>query len=159
MGEQRTAIAWPQPPDDYAAFQDGIPPGFSPPVPPVDSITVFGETQELNPVLQPLSEQDCPTLYDENSPALIEIRKLNRRLLFTFQKLVGTIAEGNQNPEEPLRHLIHLFKNAHFLLHTLRPIQALEHIRFFLHEQNLEVDRFREEFEAKLAAAAALRPP
>jgi hypothetical protein len=157
--KNRTAIAWPQPPDDYTAFRDGIPDFAEPPVPPAVPFSVFGQQQELDPVIPSLAEQNCPILYDESSPALIELKKLNHRILFAFQRLVGTIAQGDQSPDELLQHLNYLFMNAHYILHKLRPVQALEHMRWLLHEQNRQIDAFRRDFDAELDHIVALQPP
>jgi mediator of RNA polymerase II transcription subunit 7 len=157
MADKRAAVAWPQPPDQYTAFTD--PDAMNRPRPPSGPITVFGDPQQFDPTIPSLSEQNIPTLYDESSPPLSELKKVNHQILFTFQKLVGIIAIGEEGPDECLEHLKHLFMNAHHLLHRLRSVQAYENMHQCLRDQNLRLEKFKQKFDRKLEKMAALRPP
>jgi hypothetical protein len=156
MGENRASLAFAQPPAEYASFTDESVDIQPPPI-PADRVPVFGEPPI--PSIPPLSEQNCPTLYDENAPPLFELKKINHRILFTFQKLVGIIATGTESPDECLDQIRFLFLNAHYLLHKLRAVQSYETMHHYLREQNRKLEEFKQEFDAKLREIATLRPP
>ncbi|KAH0792912.1 mediator of RNA polymerase II transcription subunit 7-like [Histomonas meleagridis] len=157
--EVRNTSAFPPPPDEYKAFtsEEKIE-SIQPPFPPSGPIKVFGQNQTEEQV-QTLEEQGIPVLYDESQPSLLELKKLNHKILFAFQKLVGIIAEGNESTDECLEHIKHLFLNAHYILHKLRSIQAYEHMHYCLQEQTRQLDAFKQDFDAKLEEISHLTPP
>jgi hypothetical protein len=158
MTDTRSAVSYAQPPPDYTAFTDDTA-EHQPPRLPTEPFLVFGEPQSDIASVPTLAEQNVPTLYDESAPPLFELKKINHRILFSFQKLVGIIAIGSESPDDCLEHIRHLFMNAHSLLNKLRSFQAYENMHHFLREQNRRLDEFRQEFDAKLADIAILKPP
>ena len=146
-----------QPPSDYKAFTDGVAELMNPPKPPDGPVTVFGDPQGMDVQVPPLSEQNVPTLYDENAPPLFELKKINHRILFSFQKLVGIIANGTESPDECLEHIKHLFVNAHHLLHKLRDVQGYENMHHCLRQKNKKLEEFKAEFDKHLEETANLR--
>jgi hypothetical protein len=158
MADTGSSVSYAQPPSEYTAFADEAA-ECPPPRPPAEAFSVFGEPQLDIPAIPTLAEQNIPTLYDESAAPLFELKKINHRILFSFQKLVGIIAIGSESPDDCLEHIRHLFMNAHYLLNKLRSFQAYENMHHFLREQNRRLEEFRQEFDAKLAEIVNLRPP
>ena len=157
MDDQSTVVAFPPPPD-YSKFTDENLSSISPPKIPNPPIQVFGENINFNTSIPPLPE-GVPTLFDEEKPPLFELKRINHQILFTFQKLVGIIATGNESPEKSLEQIKFLFMNAHTLLHRLRTVQGYEHMRRCLEEQNRQLDNFKLQFKEKLDEIRSLKPP
>lgn len=157
--EIKNTSAFPPPPDEYKAFtsEDKIN-EIQPPVPPNGNISVFGEVQEAEKQIKSLEEQGIPVLYDETAPSLLELKTLNHKIMFAFQKLVGIIADGNESTEPCLNEIKNLFLNAHYILHKLRSAQAYEHMHYCLKEQKRQLDEFKKDFENKLNEIANLSP-
>ena len=159
MSEQRSKAAYPAPPPEYSSFTDPSADAMKPPPPPTGPITVFGETQGGETPVPSLADQNVPVLYNEAAPPLFELKKINRRILFSFQKLVGIIAEGSESPDECMEHIKHLFVNAHHLLYKLRDVQGYENTHQCLRQKNQKLEEFKADFDRHLEEIAALRLP
>ena len=128
-------LTWPEPPRDYTAFRDGGE-GLEPPRIPKDPITVFGEPLAFDQETPTTMGPDVPVLYDQSAPPLLELKKINHKILFSFQQLVGIMANGTDNPDACFQHITHLFKNAHFLLQQLRDLQGYENLHYNLRQNS-----------------------
>lgn len=158
MEDQSTVVAFPPPPEEYSNFTNENLNSIQPPKIPNGPVHVLGEDISFNSSVPPLPE-GVPILFDEEKPPLSELKRINHEILFTFQKLVGIIATGNESPEKSLEQIKFLFMNAHQLLLKLRDVQALEHTRRCLEEQNNRLEDFKREFREKLDSIKSLRPP
>ncbi|KAK8881965.1 Mediator of RNA polymerase II transcription subunit 7 [Tritrichomonas musculus] len=158
MDDQSTVVAFPPPPEEYSKFTDENLNSFQPPKPPNGPVQVFGEEINFDMSVHPLPE-GVPILFDEDKSPLFELKRINHRILFTFQKLVGIIATGNESPEKSLDEIKHLFMNAHYLLHRLRTVQGYEHMRRCMEVQNKKLDKFKSDFAEKLDKIKRLEPP
>ena len=158
MTQNKATVAFPEPLEEYKQFTSDETNPMEPPQPPEGSFKVFNQAQEADNDLTPES-QDTPLLYDPNEPPLMELKKINHRILFTFQKLFGILAVGNENPEPCLEEMKALFINAHMLLHKLRKVQTYEHIHHCLREQKRRLDEFKEYFDKQLATTAQIKSP
>lgn len=149
------ALTWPEPPREYKEFEDGCE-GLLPPRIPTEPITVFGEPMSFDET-PPGMGPDVPVLYDPSAPPLLELKKINHKILFSFQHLVGIMANGTDNPETCFEHITHLFKNAHDLLQKLRTVQGYEHLHYNLRQNNKKLEEFKQEFDKHLASATQLK--
>lgn len=159
MTDQRSQSTFPPPPERYKQFTSDVAPRMQPPKLPDVPITVFGEQQSFDAPIESLTEQNIPILYDESAPPLGELKKINHKILFSFQKLVGIIADGTESPDESLEFISHLFTNAHHLLHKLRDVQGFENMHQVIREKNKRLDEFKAEFDLHLASIASLPAP
>lgn len=159
MSEPRGKNAFPPPPPEYSTCTDAVAESMAPPRPPAGPVTVFGEVQGADPVVPSLADKNIPILYDESAPPLFELKKINHKILFSFQKLVGIIAEGNESPDKCMEHIKHLFLNAHYLLHKLRDVQGYENMRHCLLQKNQKLEEFKAEFDRHLEEIASLQLP
>ena len=155
---QSPVVAFPPPPEEYSKFTDENAPNMKPPSVPNREVNVFGEPNSFDSKIPPLPD-DVPMLYEEERPPLFELKRINHQILFTFQKLVGIIATGNENPEPCLNTIKHLFINAHHLLQRLRAVQGYEHMRRCMEEQSRQLDEFKQQFKNKLEEIQNLKPP
>ena len=158
MTQNKATVAFPEPLKEYKQFTSDESNPMEPPQPPEGSFKVFNKTQENENDIT-LEDQETPLLFDPNEPPLMELKKINHRILFTFQKLFGILAVGNENPEPCLEEMKALFINAHMLLHKLRKVQAYEHFHHCLREQKRQLDEFKEKFDKKLLKAAQIKFP
>ncbi|OHT04546.1 Mediator of RNA polymerase II transcription subunit 7 [Tritrichomonas foetus] len=158
MNTQGPVAAFPPPPDEYTKYTNENMESFRPPKIPNGPVQVFGESNSFDSSIPPLPE-NVPILYDEEKPPLFELKRINHQILFTFQKLVGIIATGNESPEQSLNQIKYLFMNAHHLLHRLRAVQGYEHMRRCMEEQNRQLDNFKLQFRDKLDEIKSLKPP
>ena len=153
----KATVAYPQPLEEYKQFTEDNPNPMSPPEPPETPFKVFNRPQEGD--IDPTLDSGIQILYDQNEPPLMELKKINHRILFTFQKLFGILAVGNENPEPCLEEMKALFLNAHMLLHKLRKVQGYEHMHHCLREQKRQLDIFKKKFDDQLEEIAQLKPP
>jgi hypothetical protein len=158
MAQMAATISYAQPPSEYTAFTDESF-DFTPPPPPDNPFSIFGEPKLDADAIQTLAEENVPALYDDAAPPLFELKRINHRILFAFQKLVGIIAVGTESPDDCLEHIHSLFMNAHYLLNKLRSFQAYENMHHFLREQNRKVEEFRLDFDTRLFDITSLQPP
>ena len=154
--KQKNSVVYPQPPKEYKEFEENVTIS-PPPLPQEDHITVFGYEQPGKNLT--LEEQNIPVLYDQNAPPLLELKKINHQILFTYQKLVGIIADGNEDPDPILTHIKNLFLNAYYILNELRSIQAYEQASYCLKEQTQRLTNFKQEFQNCINRVSQLRPP
>lgn len=159
MSEPRAKNAFPQPPPEYATCTDAVVDSMQPPRPPAGPIAVFGDLQGGEAAVPSLADNNVPILYNESEPPLSELKKINHRILFSFQKLVGIIAEGNESPDKCMEDIKHLFLNAHYLLHKLRDVQGYENMRHCLRQKKEKLKKFKEEFDEHLREIASLKLP
>lgn len=157
MTDQSTVqVPFSPPPEGYSKFTDDN--SIQPPPIPSGPVKVLGEEISFDSSIPPLPE-GVPILFDEKEPPLFELKRINHEILFTFQKLVGIIATGNESPENSLDQIKYLFMNAHHLLHKLRDVQGYEHMRRCMEEQNKQLDTFKAQFREKLDEIKKLKPP
>ena len=154
----QASVAFPEPISEYKQFTEEGASQVAPPRPPEGSFKAFGKLQEIDNE-KTLEEQGIVREYDPNEPPLMALKKINHEILFTFQKLFGILAVGNESPEECLEKMKNLFLNAHYLLHKLRKVQAYEHMHHCLREQKRQLDIFKKKFDDQLAEIAQLKPP
>lgn len=157
--EIKNTSAFPPPPDEYKAFtSEEAVSEVQPPQPPKGPFSVFGKLQSADEQTKSLEEQGIPVMYDESAPILLELKRINHRILFAFQRLVGIIAEGNESTDQCLEEIKNLFLNAHSILHKLRSAQAYEHMHYCLRKQTQQLEEFKKDFENKLNEIANLSP-
>jgi len=158
MDSKPNQIPYPFPPDEYQYFTSDDKNPIDPPRPPDGPIVVFGEKQNDEDMAS-LEDQGVMIMYNPENPPLLELKKINHKILFAFQKLVGVIAEGGDNPNESLEEIKNLFMNAHYLLHKLRTAQAYEHMHHCLREQMKQLEEFKKKYSENLDEIAMLKPP
>jgi hypothetical protein len=148
----RNKTAFQGPPDDHRE-------SLEPPERPVDPTVASGVQQEGNPAVDSMADMNVRVFYDKNESPLKELKKINHFILLSFQDLIGIISDGEDEADECLERLKHLFMNAHDLLHQLRQVQGYENMHQSLKNQNDRIEEFKRRFKKKLDKMAALRPP
>ena len=159
MSDNRTATMFPSPPNTYNQFKKDKAATIVPPKPPAGDFQVFGETQSHGVQIPSLEERGITVLYDPNEPPLLELKKINHKILFAYQSLISVISTGNGDTETVLAEINVLYLNAYHLLQKLREVQAYEHEHYRLREQKRILEQFKQDFDKKLSDVASLQPP
>ncbi|KAJ1915463.1 Mediator of RNA polymerase II transcription subunit 7 [Mycoemilia scoparia] len=109
------------------------------PPPPIDGnqYMAFGRTWFVEDKFPSLEDQGIETLYSKEEPVdrVMELKKLNMKLVFTYLDIIDHIIKNPSNPPPQADMLRTIFINMNHLVNEYRPHQAKETLKLLMQNQ------------------------